>query len=201
MSTLSFIRACLLPMLLAAKAAPCTAQEVPASATPPANDRQAAREQDIFNDYVVRFSGIDAPVRQIVLIRNGKARCAIRYLSFSRGHDKKPATAFDSGSESFDAEAEFLPDNSKTVQQRHLTMRSSTGVAKIILFGHSDNKIRCGKGDLQWIYPTGTFFDWDDPDTWAAPAHTADFARIDFDDPTLAWFRFDKDRKQQVIRR
>ena len=202
MPTLSPRRACVLPLLLAANAATCLAQEAPASARATPNELLvAAREQAIVDDYVVRFNGIDAPARQIVLIRNGKARCAIRYLSFSRGHDEKPATAFDSGGESFDAEAEFLPDSSKTVQKRHLSIRPSTGAAKVIVSGHSDNKISCGHGELLWIYPTGTVFDWGDADTWAAPAHTEDFARIDFDDRTLVWVKFEKDRRQLVIKR
>lgn len=65
-------------------------------------------EKLIVDNTIVGFSWVSQPKNKILLIRNGTIRCAIKYLSFSRGHDEKQNSIFKAGSESFSANAEYL---------------------------------------------------------------------------------------------
>ena len=152
-------------------------------------------EATIADHAIVGFSWIDQPLNRIVLIRTKRDLCAIRYLSFSRGHDSKNETAFTSGDESLFAEAEFYSKAKGTVIHLHLSHRPTSGFGKLILLNRSKSYIVCGKKRLLWEYPTATSLLSADPDVSLTSTQLSAFDKIRFDDPTLRWFQYEEGRR------
>ena len=146
----------------------------------------------------VGYNFILAPVGRIVLIRNGPARCAIRFVAQSRDHDEKPPTAFSSGAETERASAQFWTADSAVAKPLELTRKSTFGFARMIVIAPYHDKIRCGHADLVWMYPTGVLILDRDPATQLAWTPLDDFSRIVVDDPALRWIGYDASRRLHV---
>ena len=102
---------------------------------------------------------VSAPLGRWLLIRTDHSLCAIRFIEFHRGHDAKPATAFNSGEETLIATGEHVQ-----IDSGHQTV--SVGKAKVISleqgpvvglgrfgFAKGNIGIRCGHASLEWTYP------------------------------------------------
>lgn len=155
-------------------------------------------EKIIVKNAIVGFSWVDQPLNKILLIKNGKNNCAIKYLSFSRGNDSKKETAFNSGEESFYGEADFYSNSKKKINRLKLKRVQTTGIGKLILFSHNNNYIFCGNEKLIWEYPTATSLLSDGGDVSLAVTRLDDFNKINFEDRNLEWFKFEEGRKIQI---
>lgn len=151
-------------------------------------------EATIRTHAVVGFSWIDQPLHKIVLIKTRKDLCAIKYLSFSRGHDQRSPTLFDSGDESYYGEAELYSNSTHTVHRLRLSQLSTKGFATLIVFGSGRHQFFCGGEPFGWGYPTATILS-PGSDASLASTQLEDFSKVDFQDPHLQWFRYEEGRK------
>lgn len=153
----------------------------------------AVVEKLIADHAIVGFSWVDQPINRILLIKNGKDRCAIKYSSFSMSKDQRKSTAFRSGDAVTYATAELLLPSLKT-RRLKLQHKPLYGLGKI---GYSPSKhlIRCGRARLNWGYPTATTLSQNDSVTTLAPTSWTRFDEIDFAAPELEWFGYEEGRR------
>lgn len=152
-------------------------------------------EKLVRENTIIGFSWIDIPLNKILLIKNGKNRCAIKYLSASRGEDRKENTPFRSGAESFYGVAELFELPSQEVKKLNLRILPSRGIGRWILYSPSRNDFRCGRGKLYWGYPSATTIWSDDKGTSLAATSLEEFEEVNFEDPNLRWFEYEEGRK------
>src|SRR6267378_3870712 len=117
---------------------------------------QADGEKHAQSHAIVSFGYVAAPINNVLLIRAQSGQCALRFTSFSRGHDAKPGSVFNSGDETFGAEFEwaFVSDNGATRSGRGKCHAAPVvGVGRVVIPSTSA-RIDCGsiKG-LSWNYP------------------------------------------------
>jgi hypothetical protein len=154
-----------------------------------------AIEKLVQENTIIGFSWIDMPLNKILLIKNGNNRCAIKYLSASRGGDRKENTPFRSGAESFHGVAELLELPSHEAKKLNLRILPSRGIGRWILYSPSRNDFRCGRGKLYWGYPSATTIWSDDKGTSLAATSLEEFEQVNFEDPNLRWFEYEEGRK------
>lgn len=153
-------------------------------------------EATIRTHAIIGFSWIDQPLNRIVLIRTQQDLCAIKYLSFSRGHAQQPSSASRSEDGPFYGEAELYSTSKRTVRPLHLTQFPFRGFHPFV-FGGGRPYFQCGRQRIVWSYPTGTLLP-PDADASLASTQWQDFSKIDFHDPNLQWFRYDASRKMVI---
>lgn len=156
-------------------------------------------EDLIAENAIVGFSWVDQPINKILLIKNGKHSCAIKYSSYSRLNDKRKSTVFRSGDETFFASADYMLMPNKRIKHLELKKSPLYGIGKLA-YSPSNDSIRCGRAELFWSYPTGTFLWSDDVDTRLSPTSLQSFDEINFSDPDLEWFGYEEDRKIKIIK-
>src|SRR5262245_34155055 len=115
-------------------------------------------EGHAIDEAIVTFGHLSPPRGRLLLVRNAAAACAIRFNQFSRAHDAKPSTIFNSGEESFSAEYDWYALNAKTGE----LMGSGTatvkrgalyGIGRMVLPSNSA-ALECGAiRGLSWNYP------------------------------------------------
>lgn len=139
---------------------------------------------------IIGFSWIDQPLNKIVLIRTRDDLCAIKYLAFSKGREQRSEDG------PFYAEAELYSRSTGTVRRLHLSQLPFRGFHPFV-FGGGKPYFPCGHERLIWRYPTGTFIS-PGSDVSLASTRLEDFSQIDFQDPSLQWFRYEEGRTISV---
>jgi hypothetical protein len=155
-------------------------------------------EQLIKSDSIVGFSWVSQPLNGILLIKTKNEYCAIKYTGYSRKGDKSESSVFKSGDESFDATIELWKPNWKAPKTIELSKRPFYGLGKIG-FSPSNNRIRCGKSEFIWQYPTSTVILSKDTSSHLAPTLLNNFKDVDFEDRSLTWFGYKEGRKIKLI--
>jgi len=161
----------------------------------------------IKNNTIIGFSWIESPLEQITLIRNNDSLCAIKFTSFKRTHDQKPATTFNSGNESFFAKYEMMTTSLKTnvldkniskIIQGTLTRKATIGIGRLA-FGGGDFFLECGRAKLYWSFPTAVFIMSDDHKTQFSFTSNRNFNQVDFNSKNNNWYGFEENREIIII--
>jgi hypothetical protein len=171
----------------------------------PLDDRNAA------GNATATWFDVGAPVGRMLLIRNGPEQCIVRFTAFHRGHDAKPATAFNSGTESFFAEYDWYhptaigSDQSSPryeIGHRTVALQASAGIGRLA-FQPADNEVHCGSFNLVWFYPVRVGFNGRDSvkdiGVELAPTKWTAIEQVNYNDPALRWFAEDEARKPMLI--
>ena len=171
-----------------------------------------ALEQSANENATVTYMNASAPIGRLLLIRNGKDCCAVRFTEFHRGHDAKPSTIFNSGDETLYAEydwyfqgdgsGDFTKSNVKSGHEK-LKRGPMVGIGRFS-FQIGTTAISCGPFSLSWIYPNNVGFHLsntkeDDIGNELAPTKWKDLHEIDIREPRVRWYRFDEKRKDIII--
>lgn len=155
-------------------------------------------EQLITSNSIVGFSWVSQPLNKILLIKTEKEYCAIKYIDYSRQGDKSESSAFKSGDESFDAIIELWKSDWKEPKRVELSKRPFYGLGKIG-YSPSSNRIKCGKSEFIWQYPTSTVILSKDKSSRLAPTPLNNFEKVDFDNMELTWFGYEEGRIIKLI--
>ncbi len=59
----------------------------------------------------ISATAVKAPVNRFLILRENNSLCAIKFISFHRGHDAKPASLFHTGMESLFGEYKWYYSN------------------------------------------------------------------------------------------
>lgn len=143
-------------------------------------------------------------MNSILLIRNERATCAIRFLSYRRANDARPPTSFDTGDASRFAVyeiAEFIhgPERAiEPVMRKELDYRGLRGLGRLA-FNVGNNTISCGRHKYSWMFPTGLLIKKEQSDTFVAPTNWTSFDELRVDHPGLHWYQRDAQTKRAVI--
>jgi hypothetical protein len=174
--------------------------------------RYNALEQSARKNVTVTYMNASSPIGHILLIRNDKDVCAVRFTDFRRGRDAKPPTVFSSGQENLYAEydwyyqgdgtGDFTTSNVKSGHQR-LKQGPMVGIGRLSL-QRGTNMMGCGPFNLSWVYPNNVGFHSssskrDDIGNELAPTKWKDIHEINVRDPHLKWYRFDEKRDRIII--
>jgi hypothetical protein len=162
-----------------------------------------------FDAAEVGHMAVSAPIGRFILIRKGTAVCAVRFTSFRRDYDQKPAGVFSSGDEHKYAEYDwyFQGDGSgdftvPNVTSGHGSLRDAPSFG----LGHYSVKlsatlyVTCGPLKVSWGYPNALVFSTYQPglrtdyDLELAPTKAADVREIDLKNPGLTWYRLGTQR-------
>ncbi len=149
---------------------------------------------------LIGFSWIDMPLYRVILIKSESELCAVKFLSYQRGNDRREATTFNSGEESFEAEIEMsrtkLVNNNfvgfKSVDKQKLSTGPAIGIGKISI-RDGNSVVQCGSSRILWQYPTALMFFGKDDNTLLAPTKFMDIKSIK--KLPSDWYGFEKDRK------
>lgn len=150
---------------------------------------------------MIGFEWVDQPINKILLIKQGDSYCAIKFISYSRGRDRKEPTIFSANEESFSGNAVFMQSKKGKpgkVKELRLTRKSPIGIAKIA-YSSSNDILRCGKSRLMWVYPTGMISLSVNPKASFAPTTNEDFNGLNFNSTNLRWYSYDESRKMELI--
>jgi hypothetical protein len=174
--------------------------------------RYESLEQSTQKNATVTYMNASAPRGRILLIRNGKDTCAIRFTDFHRGHDEKTPTVFSSGEETLYAEYDWfyqgdgsgdLTKSNVEVGHRKVKEGHMVGVGRFS-FPTGTSAIKCGPFSLNWIYPNNVGFGLsntkeDDVGNELAPTKWKEIQEVNLLEPRLKWYRFDEKRIRQII--
>jgi len=152
---------------------------------------------------------VAAPLGRLVLVRADHSLCAVRFLEFHRGHDAKPATAFNSGNESLWATAEEvqIEGSHKTVGKPEVISLERGPVVGLgrLGFAKGNIAIRCGGASLEWTYPNNiSLGSYTQSPNYRkaveiAPSAWTEVSQMDLKDPMLQWYRYDETRHDIVL--
>lgn len=134
---------------------------------------------------IIGFSWIDQPLNKIVLIKTRKDLCAIKYLSFRRVGQAEDGA--------FYAEAELYSRSKGRVRRLHLTQFRFRGFHPLV-WGGGKPYFKCGRERFLWSYPTATTL-FPGSDASVASTQLEDFSKLNSQDPSLQWFRYEEGRK------
>jgi len=156
----------------------------------------------------VAWSNVVMPAGRILLIREPRGICALRFTAVERRNDGRPETSFESGEETQIARYEwrFFPITGASAKARSVKSgrgsvihKAAYGIGRWILFGGGNDIVRCGPIRTLWSPPTSVFFS--DERTSESPAlelaatSWTSLSEVDPSGPSLIWFRLDSDRK------
>jgi hypothetical protein len=165
---------------------------------------------------VVSWQGAGVPVGRILLIRDEKGLCAVRFTSSRKEDELSEPSIFSTGGETYYAEydwysaAEGHADfQSAGMTQGHDKLSGGPGIVIPFLphsFGFYKSHVRCGPFKLAWYsptlvsfskaYATGQMFRDDVAIGLTAWQNIQD---VDLGDPKLKWYRLEGDRKNLYI--
>jgi hypothetical protein len=157
----------------------------------------------------VAWSNVIMPGGRILLIKSSQGICALRFLTFERRNDGRPATTFDGGEETQTASYEWRffrigggsshPTTEKT-GHGSVTQKAAYGIGRFVLLGGGNDTIKCGPIRAIWSPPASVFFsDYHDsgsPGLELAPTARTSLVDVDPSDSSLTWFKLDKNREQ-----
>lgn len=157
------------------------------------------------------WSDVGAPTGRMLLIRRGTQQCVVRFTAFHRDRDAKPATAFNSGAESFFAEYDWyhavVVGDDQSIPRyerghRTVALQALAGIGRLA-FQPADNEIHCGSFNLVWFYPVRVGFNGRDSvkdiGVELAPTKWSAIEQVNYKDPALRWFTKDEARKPMLI--
>jgi hypothetical protein len=157
---------------------------------------------------IIGFSWIEAPLGQVTLFKSDNAICAIRIINFKRGLDKKAATTFDSGNETFFAEYEmstqFIKESVTASNEKlkiirgKLTKNSTFGVGRLA-FGGGDFTLMCGNEKLYWSFPTAISIPNNDSKIKFSPTSIKSLNVIDYYNKKNIWYGYEENREMIIL--
>lgn len=166
---------------------------------------EAAVERLMNGSALVGFSWVDQPQNRILLIQNKRSTCAIRFVSYHRADNARPATSFDTGDAGRFAEYEVAEISQSgtaaligAVERKELADRGLRGLGRIA-FQAGDNQIRCGGEKYSWLFPTGLFWRKDQSDLMVAPTNWSNFNDVRLTHSKVQWFRRDPEQGRPFI--
>ncbi|MGE0474248.1 MAG: hypothetical protein AB7P17_11500 [Nitrospirales bacterium] len=160
--------------------------------------REAERYAFVTGQYV------SAPKGKFLLIRRGPELCAVRIISYRRGHDAGPRTFFHTGDETTYAEYDwiFQGDGSgdltkSNVESGHddLSRGAFVGLSFHLSMQLGNFDVECGEWKFWWSFPTAVFFKpvpkpYTPQEFEMAPTNWAQVSEIDLQDPRLRWHSY-----------
>ena len=153
-------------------------------------------EEIIKSNYLIGFSWIDSPLNSVVLVKSDEVMCAIKFISFNKGSDKKEPTTFNSGDESFFAEYEIVELKSGFISaksQKSVSRLATIGIGRLS-FQKGNTKVRCGETILQWAYPTSLIMSKDDKGVEFAFSRFIDLEQSLKENESATWYGYDEFR-------
>lgn len=154
---------------------------------------------------LVGFEWAFQPLDRIILVKGPRSFCAIRFLSYRRANDGRPATSFDTGEASEFAIYEVSELAVKGMEvvhgpavRRELDYRGMRGVGRLA-FHIGDTELRCGRDKYSWIFPTGIRLKEIHADTSIAPTSWTSYGEILLDHPNLHWYQRDEKLQRPMI--
>lgn len=175
-------------------------------------DKQGRETLMVTDRAAVSGTGINPEIDRFLLIRRGKAFCAMKIKGVWRGNNATKPTLFNSGEESFRAEYDwyYTPDYPKqwgTAEVRSGHGEVQRGALKGIgrlAFQTVNGEIECGPMRFSWFPPNSIpFFEGTkqgDQGYEMALTKWRDVGEIKPDAPYLKWYRYDENREQVIIR-
>ena len=168
-------------------------------------------ERNAANNAMMTWFDVGAPAGHTLLIRRGTDRCVVRFTSFRRDHDAKPATSFNSGTDSVFAEYDWFYDRNSDGREnvpryesghRSLSLLATIGIGRLA-FEAGNNEVICGPFRLVWFYPVRLGFNNRDSvkdiGVELAPTRWTTIEQVNFEDRGLRWYKVDESRKPTLI--
>lgn len=164
-----------------------------------------------YGNGLVSPNAVMPPEGTFLLIRNGGALCAIRFLEIWRGNDAKQPTSFYSGDET--VRARYMWYEGKKIKDKwsihppqtdgvgEVVKEASIGIGRFA-FGGGEHHINCGNIRVKWSPPAHVYFyqyDFKDEGNEIALTQHAKFEDIEPNDPALHWLRIDETRQSYTI--
>jgi len=173
---------------------------------------QSASRPDIaqVEDYIkhsalVGFEWVDQPLSRILLLRNSRTTCLIRFISYHRANDSRPPTSFNTGEASQFAVyevAQLTVHRSGIVVgptiRKELSYRGLRGLGRLA-FDVGDSDIRCGRERYSWLFPTGLLLKEEQNDVLIAPTNWQSFNDVRLNNPKLRWYQRDQQMQRSII--
>jgi hypothetical protein len=166
-------------------------------------------EYDLTKDALVTWHDAGTALGRFVLVRSGKAACALRFTEYHSGQDAKPPTTFSSGEESQYAEYEWFYQADGSGNFRAANAESGTGKLSKgplrgigrLAFQTGNTTIKCGPLTLGWSYPTRVNFvlPAGELTVQLAPTRWSSIDQVDFHASGIPWYSKDENRQPIVI--
>jgi len=164
-------------------------------------------EHSTVNAAHVSWANAGAPLDKYLLIRDGDFLCAVRFVSYIRGQDARPASFWSSGEETLTAAYEWAllrhNDGTLSIADRgtdKVKFSAPRGFGHLIVGGGYGN-VKCGDRKFGWQYPNAINFSQQEGSSMKlAPTRWDRIGDIKLDDAKLIWYSFDRQRKPIAIR-
>ncbi|WP_347986060.1 hypothetical protein [Methylomonas sp. AM2-LC] len=150
---------------------------------------------------------VSAPFGSFLLIRGDEGVCAVRFIEYHKGNDKKQPTIFSSGEESHSAQYEWFyqgdgsGDFSKSSVIRgigHVSRGAVIGIGRLG-FQSGDPYLTCGPIKTFWLQPSSISFakkiNCDKAIYELAPTKWQSINDVHLDSAQLNWYHCDEGRK------
>lgn len=163
-------------------------------------------ERRTLNYAEINWANASAPFGRLLLIEYNENLCAIKFVNFIRGQDKKKPSFFSSGEETLTSVYEWysLERNKEHVSvinsgKDYVQFKAPHGFGHLIV-GGGYGSVKCGNIKLGWQYPDAiNFVKRRDSVMRIAPTSWKAIEEIDLSNNELSWYSYDEGRKRVLI--